>query len=166
MASLLDLVEVISNEEHPWWVSDSNASLKAFNAINALFVVKAQRLEDSRSTLSTLKKSEWQISISEVAKNISVSRVTLGSTASYAEDLKNYIVEINQSLLDKKHCIQKTLEQTRKKGRKAHKKSELLRSNQQLRREIDELEKRQAVELLQLTIEKLPLPVRQALGFV
>ena len=84
MASLLDLVEVISNEEHPWWVSDSNASLKAFNAINALFAVKAQRLEDSRSTLSTLKKSEWQISISEVAKNISVSRVTLGSTASYA----------------------------------------------------------------------------------
>lgn len=166
MASLLDLVEVISNEEHPSWVSDSNASLKAFNAINELFAVKAKRLEDGRSTLSTLKKSEWQISISEVATNISVSRVTLGSTASYAEDLKNYIGEINQRLLDKKHYIQKTLKQTREKGRKAHKKSELLRSNQQLRREIEELAKRQAMELLQLTIEKLPLPVRQALGFV
>tara|TARA_Y100001973_G_C4994508_1_gene230555 strand:+ start:60 stop:560 length:501 start_codon:yes stop_codon:yes gene_type:complete len=166
MGTLLDLVEVTDKEKKQCWVSETNASIKAFEAANELFLLKFQSLENSRSMSNMRKKSNWQISISEVATHISVSRVTLGNTASYAEDLKGYIAELNQSLLEKKLAIEKSIKETRRKGRKAHRKSELMKSNQQLRREIDELEKRQTVELLQLTMEKLSLPVRQALGFV
>lgn len=166
MGTLLDLVDEAEEELMPTWVSDKNASMKAFLAVKELFQIKSKYIETSRTKANFTRVSDWQISVSEVAKYISVSRVTIGSTANYARDLKKHIAEVNQQLSSQKSQVEKKIKKAQQNGRKARRKSEILKLNQQLRQELEELEKRQTVELLERTVEKLPLPVRQALGFV
>ena len=165
MSDLLKIVQKFSEHDSiPAWVSSSNASLKAFNGINELAEQRRNRIKASVSKLT--RKSDWQISIAEVARTIGVSRVTLGNTASYSSELKSYLESINRKLQSFKREIEERNRANKQKGKKANKKSEILRSEQLLRKKVEKMESQQVTELMELTISKLPLPVRKQLGLI
>lgn len=165
MSDLLKIVQKLNEQEsNPAWVSSSNASLKAFNGINELAEQRRNKIMEGVSKLT--RKSDWQISVAEVARKTGVSRVTLGNTASYSIELKAYLESINRKLESLKREVKERKRATKQKGKKANKKSEILRSEQLLRKKVEEMESKQVTELLELTISKLPLPVRKQLGLI
>src|SRR5690554_6176163 len=90
-------------ERLPDWVSKNNKSYEAYVAMHEL---KAERMEyilthRNRSDYK-VKFRSYQISGSQVALKVGISKVTLISTSAYSGGFKDALTEINRELMDAK----------------------------------------------------------------
>ena len=149
--------------KYPDWVSTSNASKDAFDAINEIFPLKADfiKVHNNKSDFKT--KKHYQIQRSEIASMIGngVSVQPLFNLNSYSEDLETYRCQRNSELLE---MIDKKFSPSAKPSFKNRKKSTLLDELKAARTEISSLRETLAKEQLKLLLSKLPLDVKNKLN--
>lgn len=148
----------------PDWVSSKNKSLAAYEYIGEL---KKERLEyiASHNLLTHYKKKGlYQITASEVAREIEVAVPTLTKTSAYSDGLKKYLDDVNLQLEDAKNKKIETHKNSLAGGLRQRKKDELRVELQEAKKELEELKQQNAIEQARYVLEKLPLPIRQKLG--
>jgi hypothetical protein len=148
----------------PSWVSEKNITFAAYNYIEQLktmkldFIAKHNRVNDYKV------KGNYQITASEVARNIKVATTTLISTSAYSKDLKNYLDSINMKLEEEKSLRLSKHRKTLSSGLRQHKKDEIRIELQNTRKELEELKNKNAIEQATLILKSLALPIKQKLG--
>jgi hypothetical protein len=144
------------------WVSDRNSSLAAYLAIQSLFKVKMSYIRSHRKKSHYVKKGEYQISKSEVARAAGKDKPNaLFHSVDYAPhltkefDTKNRLLQVakEKTLENSSHSLKdlsKSELQSKVKGRDRYK----------------ELAKLKADEIVDLALERMPLNVRKQLHLI
>lgn len=148
----------------PQWVNARNASLKAWECVELLkkerllFIQTHSRLSDYK------KKSHYQIKASEVARSLGISRATLMHTSSYSNNFSAHLQKVNEDLDAAKEKAVNNASKSNSRGSIRSSKDDLLIRNRELKRRINELEVEKTERLVDVALEKLPLPIRRKLG--
>lgn len=151
-------------DEHPDWVSDRNASLRAWHCVEELKKEKALYIKRHHKATDYLTKKNHQIKGSDIARAINISRASLMNTSSYSPYFRQYLDKVNSELASaKKNKLQKS-QKMASRGPIRSTKDELVLSNTQLRKRVSELEAQKTEELVRYAFDQLPLPVRKKLG--
>lgn len=150
--------------ELPAWVSDSNASLRAWQYVEELKKEKALYIKHHNRVSDYLTKRVYQIKGADVAKALGMSRASLMNTSKYSNNFREYLDNVNQELKDAKN---QQLEKSRKspsRGGIRRSKDELAQDNAMLKKKIAELEAKHHEDLVRYAFDQLPLPVKKKLG--
>lgn len=153
-----------SIEDRPKWVSERNASLKAWMYAEELKKEKVLYIKRHNKITDYLTQKTYQIKGSEVANALNLNRATLMNTSSYSKNFAAYLNGINAELEDAKV---KKLEKSRKspsRGAIKNSKDELIQANKKLKERVDQLETQKTEELVRYAFDQLALPVRKKLG--
>ena len=110
-----------------------------------------------------LTKKTYQIKGSEVAKALNISRASLMNTSRYSQDFKLYLEGVNSSLAAEKDSKLKNTNGS-SRGSIRNSKDELVRAITRLRKRVTELEAQKLEEVVALTFDQLPLPIKRKLG--
>lgn len=153
------------NKQWPDWVSDKNNSLKAFERINHLKIDRLEYISRHIKFKDYKKRGNYQISASEVARDIGLATTTLISTSAYSKGLKKYLDTCNSYLESEKEIRLKTHSKTLSDGLKQKKKDEIRIELQKIRGELIEVKKLNALDQSKEIIQQLALPLKQKLGF-
>lgn len=167
MDYLIKRVKEASSELEPdWppWVSDKNASLKAWRYVEQLRNDKALYITKHGKVTDYLTKKTYQIKGSEVAKALSISRASLNNTSSYSPHFRKYLDGVNADLVAAKEAKLKKAQREPSRGSIRSSKDHLVRANTELKKKVAELESQKTEELVRYAFDQLPLPVRQKLG--
>jgi hypothetical protein len=148
----------------PDWVSSKNISFSAYECINNLKSERLKYIATHNKTKDYKKKGFYQISASEVARNIGAATTTLISTSAYSLDLKHFLDETNQILEDAKNKKLNTHAKSLSGGLKQRKKDDIRIELQGLRAELEEIKKQNALAQIKEVMTALPLPIKQKLG--
>jgi len=151
-------------EEHPSWVSDRNASLKAWQYVEEIKKEKALYIKRHNKVTNFLIQKTYQIKGSEVALALEMNRSTLMNTSSYSEDFATYLNDINDELEVAKNTKLEKSRKSTSRGTVRSSKDELVEANRKLKDRVDELESQKTEELVRYAFDQLPLPVRKKLG--
>lgn len=146
----------------PNWVSDSNSSLAAYQAIGSLYKEKIRyiRLHNKKSHYT--KKSSYQISKSEVARAAGLAKPNaIFHSVDYAVNLTKELNDKNSLLAASKEKALRTRSSSIKDLSKKELQSEL--RGRERYKEIAELK---ADEVLALTLERLPPSVKKQLHLI
>lgn len=150
---------------YPDWVSDNNISGKAYEKINELKMARLLYISTHNNSSDYTVKKMWQISASQVARDIGAATTTLISTSAYSPQLKLFLDKTNHELfLEKEKKLQKH-KKTLGAGTKQRKKDELVLQIQQLTEELESLKQKNALDQVREVVSNLSLPVKQKLGF-
>lgn len=150
--------------ELPAWVSDRNASLRAWQYVEELKKEKALYIKHHNRVSDYLIKKVYQIKGADVAKALGMNRASLMNTSKYSNKFREYLDNVNKELKDAKN---QQLEQARKspsRGGIRRSKDELAQDNAMLKKKIAELEAKQHEDLVRYAFDQLPLPVKKKLG--
>ena len=153
------------NKPWPDWVSNKNHSIKAFERINHLKIERLEFISTHIKPIDYKKRGNFQISASEVARDIGIATTTLISTSAYSPGLKKYLDECNLHLEYEKKMRLNTHLKTLSVGLRQKKKDEIRLELQRIREEIVALKKRNALVQAQEILSQLALPIKQKLGF-
>jgi len=147
------------NDTSPDWVSNENHSLKAYEAINILKKQKEMFISKNKLKSAYKKRGNFIISKTEVGNKVGKNSQTLFSKYEFSSKLKTYFNDINSELEKKAnkriHAAKGSLQSRSKK--------ELIQETKKSRSEIADSRAKSTAELLQLTLDKLPLDVKRAL---
>lgn len=160
---------VKDNEEHqeperPDWVSDKNASLKAWQYVEQLRKEKSLYIKRHHKVTDYLTQKSYQIKGSDVAKALNINRATLMNTSSYSPHFRAYLESINKKLAEAKEAKVNKSTQSPSRGSIRSSKEDLVRVNAELKKRVTELEKQKTEELVRYAFDQLPLPVKKKLG--
>ncbi len=86
----------------PNWVSDSNSSSAAYEAIQSLYQQKLRYIRQHSKKTDFIKKSTCEISKSEVARVAGVNMQAIFHSVNYAGALQKELTEKNDMLLKSK----------------------------------------------------------------
>lgn len=142
-------------EKLPDWVNRLNASYPAWKLVKR---IKAERLSYISKHLKPSDyrvKKAYQISGSEIAKEIGISKVTLLSTSTYSNAFKGYLTDVNAELAKAKEMRIAKTRISKSRGPIAKNKDELVEETKHLKEEISVLEQRNAVEQIEKIIDSL-----------
>lgn len=148
----------------PDWVTDRNASLRAWKCVEALKIERAKYIDSHSKRYEFANKSSYQVNAAEVARAITLNRSTLMHGSSYSKAFTKYLNEVNAEL---EAAMAKKLDPVKKnpyRGPISSSKNELVKTNAELRKRIACLEVQNTEELVTLAFDRLPLPVRRTLG--
>ncbi|WP_114325131.1 hypothetical protein [Candidatus Colwellia aromaticivorans] len=163
--TLLDILnkEVNSNikEGVPDWVSEKNASLKAYNIINELKLEKLTFIKKHSKVTDYRKKGNYQIKIQDIVRQMKEGRTGVFQSNSYSTDLKKYFKEINDELEKKMNARIK-----KKGGLLAKNKITIVKKAQSLQQEYDELKDKKLSEFYDDLIGKMPIKDKLKLGII
>jgi len=106
----------------------------------------------------------YQISASEVARKVGCATVTLNNTSAYSLEFKAYLARINEDLEFEKTKKVDKHKKTLSSGMKQRKKDEISSELQRVRKELEELKKKNAEEQVLSALKALSLPVKYKLG--
>jgi len=151
-------------EEHPDWASDRNASLKAWQYVEELKKEKALYIKRHHKVKDYGTKNMYQITGTDVAKALHMTRPSIMNNSTYSEDFKTYLDDVNDELEAAKNA---KLEKSRKspsRGSIRNSKNELVQSNDDLKKRVEKLESQKTEELVRYAFDQLPLPVKKKLG--
>ena len=146
----------------PDWVSDSNSSLAAYHAIQSLYKEKMLyiRLHSKKSHFT--KKGSYQISKSEVARAAGLAKPNaIFHSVDYASKLTKELNDKNARLVASKEKALLTGSSSIKDLSKKELQSKLRGRDRY--KEIAELK---ADEILDLTLERLPLNIKKQLHLI
>ena len=169
----LDLIKL--QEEHeklqnpdklPEWVNTKNASFSAWRYLDEQKDERLNYINSHKKISDFKKKSLWQISVSEVARAISVSSVTLDPQkgSRWAVGFRDELATINDELAQAKNKRLNTYKKNKAKGVARSSNNELLLKCQKLEKELQEEKQKNADQQWFKRVSKLSLPVKQILG--
>ncbi|PTB99789.1 hypothetical protein C9993_01365 [Marinobacter sp. Z-F4-2] len=147
----------------PKWVSEKNASAKAWQCAEELKQEKQLYIKRHKSPSNFLVKKHYQIKGAEVAKAAGINRTVLMNTSTYSEQFRQYLTDVNAELEDAKHAQLKRAENPTRGGVQRSKKQNLIDRIRQDEQTIAELEQRLAENFDEI-FDKLPLPIKKKLG--
>jgi len=159
-----------TENELPDWVSEDNASLAAYNAINNIKKEKYAYISKHKTASKFIVAKTFQVQKSEVAKILGKTTPALFYASSYSEKLLEYLEGkedqegvrnggVNGELMKRKNeRIAKP-----RTGLASKSKKEVYVTAQTANSRIKELEAQTAEGQLELAIKKLPLNVRDKL---
>jgi hypothetical protein len=159
-----------TENERPDWVSEDNASLAAWEAINSIKKEKFAYISKHKTATKFRTAKYFQVQKSEVAEAIDATTQAVFYASSYSEELLEYLEGkedadgkrtggINGELMKRKDDrIAKP-----RTGLASKSKLEIYSSAQSANSRIKELEAQNVAEQLALAITKLPLNVRDKL---
>jgi hypothetical protein len=143
----------------PSWVSETNSSKAAYEAVLKLYEEKKRYIRNHIKKAAYTKKSVYQISKSEVAREADVKMQAIFHSVNYANDLKKLFNEKNELLLEaKEKAIAK-----RYTGNQAKPKGEVVDLLQQSEAEIIRLKARIVEDVYEMGLKRMPLDVRRKL---
>lgn len=151
-------------EEHPDWVSESNASLKAWKYVEEVKKEKGLYIKRHHKVTNFLTQKTYQIKGSEVASALNMNRATLMNTSTYSKDFAKYLDEVNNTLEASKNEKLKKSGKSPSRGSIRNSKDELVQANTKLRKQLAELESQKTEELVRFAFDQLPLPIKKKLG--
>lgn len=153
-----------SEEVYPEWVSTKNKSYEAYHCLMRLRNEKKNYIKNHRLVTDYRLKSSYQISGSDVAREISIAPASLTATSSYSEGFKTTLKEVNQELENLKS--EKLAKSNKKDGVRQEKKDDLVARLRQAEAELEAEQKRNTSEIAQKIRQDLPLPLQRKLGLV
>lgn len=153
-----------SNEQNkkplPSWVSESNSSLKAYEAINVLKEEKKRYIKRHGLKSQYIKKSCYQITKAEVARMVGAKPQPLFFSNAYSAALTRYFDDTNNKLEEaKQRKIAKN-----KAGLRAKHKDVLVKELQIEKKEKEDLLVETVDAVFERTLSKLSLDVKRKLG--
>lgn len=165
---LLKLQKMQELKDVPKWVSASNSSSAAYIAIQALQDERRAFILDHVHTADFKKKSNWQISIRQVAVRIDRAVQTLiGTQVKFSDDLRRYVKRINSELsLEKDIHLSKYQSKPKSGGLRGKKKSVLEDETRKLRSELKQLKEENVAKKVEMAMMRMPLDLKQKLGLV
>lgn len=146
----------------PNWVSDSNSSGAAYEAIQNLYQQKLRYIRQHSKKTDFIKKSNYEISKSEVARVVGVKMQAIFHSVNYAGALQKELTEKNDKLLKSKESKLAS----RYSGEKGKTKDELIQKVRDLKARDKLISKTTTDEVLELTLQRLPLDVKRNLKLV
>ncbi len=146
----------------PNWVSDANSSGAAYEAIQNLYQQKLRYIRQHSKKTDFIKKSTYEISKSEVARIAGVKMQAIFHSVNYASALQKELAEKNDMLLKSKESKLAS----RYSGEKGKTKDELIRKVRELKVRDKLISKTTTDEVLELTLQRLPLDVKHKLKLV
>jgi len=154
--------DVIRKELLPDWVSDSNSSLAAYQAIQSFYKEKMQYIRKHHKKSHYKEKSSYHISKSEVARAAGLQKPNaIFHSVSYASKLTIELNNKNAKLATSKEKALLARNSSIKNLSKKELQSELKGRNRY--KEIAELK---ADEVISLTLKRLPVNVKKQLNLV
>ena len=159
--------EESSKEQEPdWpeWVSNKNASLKAWQYAEELKKEKSLYVKRHNKITDFLIQKTYQIKGSDIASALSISRASLMNTSKYSCYFKRYLDGVNKDLAEAKEAKLRKAKDTPSRGSIRSSKEELVRANTELRKRVTDLETQKTEELVSRAYDQLPLPIRRKLG--
>jgi len=161
----LDDEEKLPQQDHlysllPDWVSEKNATLKAYNAINSIKLDKLEYIQKNKTKHAFRTQKLYQVKTEEVATKVGVTPQVLFHTSTYSDSLKSFLKEINDELRDKKI---KRLE-AKPEGVRARPKTEVYESYQSCKKDLVEVKKKNASDQVSEAISRMSTQTRNKLG--
>lgn len=154
----------IQEIERPDWVSDKNASFKAWEYVEQLKKEKSLYVKRHNKVTDYLTQKPYQIKGSDVARALKMSRASLMNTSSYSPHFKKYLDNVNSDLAAAKDAKLKKVQKAPSRGSIRSSKDELVRVNAELKKRVSELETQKSKELVRYAFDQLPLPIKKKLG--
>ncbi len=148
----------------PIWVSDKNASLKAWQYVEQIKKEKALYIKRHHNITDYLTKKPYQIKGADIANALKISRSSLMNTSNYSPHFKKYLEGVNEDLGAAKEAQLKKSKNSPSRGSIRNSKEELVRVNTELRNRVAELEAQKTKELVCRAFDQLPLPIKRKLG--
>jgi hypothetical protein len=150
---------VSKRDSLPDWVSDSNSSLAAYQAIQSLYKEKMQYIRSHSKKSHYTKKSSYHISKSKVARAAGLAKPNaIFHSVDYASKLTKELNDKNALLLASKEKALLSRSSSRKNMSRKELETELRARDRY--KEISELK---VDEIVDLTLKRLPLAVKRQL---
>ena len=156
------LEESAAKPIRPNWVSDTNSSGAAYEAIQSLYQQKLRYIRQHSKKTDFKNKSTYEISKSEVARVVGVNMQPMFNSVNYADSLQKELAEKNDKLLKSKESKLAS----RYSGEKGKTKDELIQKVRELKARDKLNSKTTTDEVLELTMKRLPLDVKRNLKLV
>ncbi len=156
------LEESTAKPIRPNWVSDSNSSGAAYEAILSLYQQKLRYIRQHSKKTDFIKKSTYEISKSEVARVAGVQMQAIFHSVNYASALQKELAEKNDKLLKSKESKLASSYS----GEKGKTKDELIQKVRELKARDKLLSKTTTDVVLELTLQRIPLDVKRNLKLV
>lgn len=156
-------------EESPVWVNDdvNHTTHKSWQAILSLKDKKEKNIK-SYGKIADKKTSKYlyEISKSEVSRVVGVSPQSIFRTSKFSPFVLYYFDNINAELL-KNHEKEQVKQKKRRinKGIRAKKKGIIVKSHQEIEKELNQLKAKATKQVLDLAINQMPLDLKLRLGF-
>lgn len=145
----------------PEWVNPQNSSYKAYQEVEKLKRLKKKYIRRHNLKSQYVKKSNYLIQKSEVARLVGVKPQPLFNSCAYSESLSRYLAEINEQLeIAKENRIKS------KGGLRQKKKEDLVKDLQLLQKKEEDLLIETVDAVYEKTLNKLSLPMRRKLGLL
>lgn len=162
--SFLDVKDHVESEQKklPAWVSATNNSLKAYEAINSLVLEKRRFIRGHQNRSHFKKKGSYLISKAEVAALVGSRPQPLFHSADYSSSLTKYFDDENGKLEDAK---EKRLSKS-KGGLRAKQKDELVKDLQEAKTQNQGILAQTVDQVFEKTLNKMPLDVKRKLGLI
>jgi len=154
----------IIKPQTPHWVSEKNASLRAWQSVEFLKKQKLLYIKAHSKPTHFKKKQSYFISGSEIAKALKVNRSTLMHSSAYSAAFVAYLGIVNTELANTKTQM---LENTREKASRGPidiNKKDLLKTTLELKKQLADLKQQNSHELVRLAFNQLSLPIKKKLG--
>jgi hypothetical protein len=157
----LDSNESENNESEglPDWVSPNNSSLKAYEAIEEIKKEKKKYIRRNGLKSQYVKKSNYQIQKSEVARSVGAKPQPLFNSCSYSESLSRHLDAVNKQLDEARE------KRIKNKGGLRQKKKELIiKELQEANHKNDNLLTETVDKVFERTMNNMPLDIKRKLG--
>ncbi len=154
-------------ESMPVWLVDDeeHTTYKAYHAIITLRA-EAEAMIKSFGEIATKKTPKfYQLKKSNIARKVGVSAQSIFNTSSFSPDIRNFFDKVNDELLNLHQSEQKKQQQRKNTGLRRKKKEAVVVSHQSLEKKYDALKALATKEVLDLSIERMPIDLKAKLGF-
>tara|TARA_R110001583_G_C5655551_1_gene409189 strand:+ start:565 stop:1101 length:537 start_codon:yes stop_codon:yes gene_type:complete len=160
-------------DKRPDWVSEDNASLAAYDAINSIKKEKFAYISKHKAATAFRTAKYFQVQKKEVADAIGATTQAIFYASSYSEKLLEYLQGKEDQEGNRKGGINGDLMKRKderiaksRSGLASKYKSEVYSTAQEAMKRIKELEAQNAEAQLALAIAKLPLNVKDKLKLI
>ncbi len=151
----------------PVWVVDDidHTTNRAYHAILEL-KAQAETAIDYFGEVETPKTPKfYQLKKSNVAKKVGVSAQSIFNTSSFSLHIRKFFDDVNVALRERHQAQQKKqLNRKKRTGLRTKRKEQIVESHQSLEKKYNDLKALKAEEVLNLSIERMPIDLRAKLG--
>ena len=167
--SFLDLLDgdpaVEQGASASWVVDDkSNTTYKAYHAILELKALAEQAIDNFGEIETNKTPKFYQLKKSNVARIVGISAQSIFNTSSFSPHIRAFFDDVNEELLTLHRVKQKKQLQRKKTGLRRKKKEAVVVSHQSLEKKYNSLKLLTTKEVLDLSIDKMPIDLKAKLG--
>lgn len=148
-----------------WVVDDKDhTTYKAYHAILELKAQAETAIENFGEVETKKTPKFYQLKKSHVAKTVGVSAQSIFNTSSFSPHIRAFFDDVNDELLKRHQTEQKKQLKRKNTGIRRKKKEELVVSHQTIEKRYNDLKALKTEEVLNLSIEKMPIDLKAKLG--